>query len=95
MSLFAAEIADQSVGVFAVGALVLGALGAFAYLIRNAFEGTTKAVEALGLDLKSLRTDISKADGDRRVIEAQLSALQRTVDRLERELGELSEGIAK
>lgn len=90
--MLAAEIVDQSVGTYAVGALVVGALGAFAYLVRNAFESTTKAVEGLGVKLDAMSVVIAQHDGDRRVLEARLSSLERTVERVEREL---SEGVAR
>jgi hypothetical protein len=90
--LFATEIADQNVGTFVIGVVVLGAIGVLSFLVKNAFEGTTKAVADLGVELKKLGADISRGDGDRRELAAEVRALTSRIDRLERDI---SEGVAR
>ena len=90
--LFAAEIADQSVATAAVGFLVLGVLAVLGFLVRNAFEGTTRAVADLGVKLEKLGADISRGDGDRRELAADVRALAQRLERLERDI---SEGVAR
>jgi hypothetical protein len=94
--ILATEIADQNVGTFVIGVVVLGAIGVLSFLVKNAFEGTTKAVADLGVELKKLGADISRGDGDRRALESEmrseLRAMRERMDRIERDL---SEGIAR
>lgn len=90
--LFATEIADQNVGTFVIGVVVLGAIGVLSFLVKNAFEGTTKAVADLGIKLEKLGADIARSDGDRRELAADVRALTQRLERLERDI---SEGVAR
>jgi hypothetical protein len=87
-----ADLADQSVSTAAIGALVMGALGVLGFLVRNAFEATTRAVSELGVKLEKLGADISRGDGDRRELAAEVRAIRDRLDRLERNV---SEGVAR
>jgi len=90
--LLATEIADQNVGTYVIGAVVVGAITVLGFLVRNAFETTTKAVADLGVKLEKLASDISRGDGDRRELAAELRAVRERLDRLERDM---SEGVAR
>jgi hypothetical protein len=72
---------------------MLAITGALGFLVRNAFAKVESGLEGLSTKLDAMSKDIAKGDGDRRVIEAQLASLQRTVDRLEREVESL--GVAR
>ena len=92
---FAADVIDQSVAGWAVGFVMLCITGVLGFLVRNAFDTTTKAVEGLGKKLDDMGVVIAKADGDRRVLEAQMHSLERRLDGVERTVRELAEGIAR
>jgi len=78
--------------VLAVAGAILTALS---FLVRNAFESTTTYVEGLSVKLDAMGVVIAKADGDRRVLEAQMHSLERRLDSVERTVRELAEGIAR
>lgn len=86
---------EMPLSAWIILAVAGGGIAVLGFLVRNAFETTTKAVEALGTEVKSLRGDLSKGDGDRRVLEARVVTLERDYAELRRELRELSEGIAR
>ena len=90
--LFATEIADQAVGTYVIGAVVVGAITVLGFLVRNAFETTTRAVADLGIKLEKLGVDIARGDGDRRELAADVRALAQRLERLERDI---SEGVAR
>lgn len=75
--------------VLAVASAIITVLG---FLIRNAFEGVTKGLEGLGAKLDAMGKDISRGDGDRRELGAEVRALRERLERLEREV---SEGVAR
>jgi DNA repair ATPase RecN len=93
--LLATEIADQSVSTFAVGALVLGGIAALGFFVRKAFEDTTKAVADLGEKLEALAKDISKGDGDRRVLERDIMAHTQRLDAEARRLDKLESRVER
>ena len=77
---------SDSLTLWTVGAALAGGLGVLGFLVRNAFESTTKAIEGLGAKLDAMKTDISRGDGDRRELARDVVALTHRLDRLEREL---------
>lgn len=80
---------------WSVAALLAGGTGALGFLVKNAFNGTTDAVKELGAKLDVMAVKMATGDGDRRVLEARLHAAEQRLDRMERELAELSEGVAR
>jgi uncharacterized membrane protein YccC len=90
--MLAAEVVDQSLAVWVVGAVAAGILGVLGFLVRNAFEGVSRGLEGLSTKLDAMSKDIARQDGDRRALERDLAALVQRVDRMEREF---SEGVAR
>ena len=95
MILLATLEADQTLTSWVIVAVAGGILAVLGFLVRNAFEDTTQAVKDLGAEVKSMRGDLAKGDGDRRVLERDVLALTHRTDKLEREVRELSEGVAR
>lgn len=107
--LFAAEIATQSMGEYAVGAVVVGAVGVLAFLVRNAFEGLSRAIAELGSKIEHLVADLARGDGTIRVLEQKyashdqrldakgkrLDKIEARLERLEQQRRDDSEGIAR
>lgn len=90
-----ADVADQSLAQWSVGAVAAGILGVLAFLVRHAFARVETALESVSAKLDSMASAIAKADGDKRVLEARLDSLQREVTEIKREVREVSEGIAR
>lgn len=68
---------------------------ALGFLVRNAFNGTTEAVKELGTKLDAMGKDISRGDGDRRELARDVLNLEKRLDKLEAEVRDLSEGVAR
>ena len=85
-------LGEMSMTVWVVGAVATGGLGVLGFLVRNAFEGVSKGLDGLGQKLDAMSKDISRGDGDRRELAAEVRGLAARLDRLEREL---SEGVAR
>lgn len=101
-----ADVADQTVTQWIVGVVALGIITVLGALLKHAVTGLTSSVEAntralevtkaeLLTKLDALRDQVSRADGDRRVLEAELRALVNRVDHLEQQMHEAAEGIAR
>lgn len=90
--MLAAEVVDQSLAVWVVGAVAAGILGVLGFLVRNAFEGVSKGIDGLNTKLDSMAKDIARQDGDKRELAAEVRALTARLDRLEHEV---SEGVAR
>lgn len=101
-----ADVADQTVTQWIVGVVALGIITVLGALLKHAVTGLTSSVEAntralevtkaeLLTKLDALRDQVSRADGDRRVLEAELRALVKRVDHLEQQMHEAAEGIAR
>ena len=90
--ILAADMVDQSLTVWVVGAVATGVLAVLGFLVRNAFEGVSKGLEGLSTKLDGLAKDLATQDGDRRELAAEVRALTQRMERLEREL---SEGVAR
>lgn len=104
--LAAADVADQTVTQWiingAAGLLLLGLVGLLRHAVTgltNSVEANTKALEAtkaeLATKMDALRDQVARGDGDRRVLEAELRALQKRVDQLEERMREVSEGLVR
>ncbi|MDX2014177.1 MAG: hypothetical protein SFW67_28520 [Myxococcaceae bacterium] len=65
------------------------------FLARNAFVKVETTLESLGAKIDTLGANVARADGDRRVLEAKYEAIAVRLDKLERELRDLSEGVAR
>jgi hypothetical protein len=90
--MLAADVVADSLTVWAVGALMAGGLAVLGFLVRNAFDGVTKGLDSLSGKLDSLKADLARGDGDRRVLEARVVVLERDVSELRRAMHEMSEG---
>ncbi len=86
---------DQSVAGWAVGFVMLAITGGLGFLVRNAFDATTKGIEGLSKKLDDMGIAFARADGDRRVLEQRVTANEREIAEMRREMRELSEDIAK
>ena len=86
---------DMPLSSWVVLAVAGAILATLSFLVRNAFDTTTKSIEGLGVKLDAMGVVIAKADGDRRVLEAQMHSLERRLDGVERTVRELAEGIAR
>lgn len=86
---------DQTMTGWVVNLVQLAVVGVLGFLVRNAFEGVAKSIEGFGKKLDEVQSTIAKADGDRRVLEQRVHTLEQSVEKLERELREVSEGIAR
>jgi DNA repair ATPase RecN len=84
----AAEVLDQSLVGWAVASLLAAGLTVLGFLVRNAFESTTKAVENLSIKLDAMAKDIARGDTAvavlKRDIEAHTQRLDAKAKRLER-----------
>lgn len=78
-----------------VAAVAAGILGTLAFLVRHSFSKFETTLEGVGKKLEELSATVARSDGDRRVAEVRFEGLQQRVEKLERELRELSEGIAR
>lgn len=87
--------ADQPLSTWVIGAVAAGILGALAFLVRHAFAKVETAIETFGAKLDSLRAEMARGDGDRRVLEVRVGTLEAAVVELKREMREMSEGIAR
>lgn len=85
----------DSLTSYVVIAVATAVVGALSFLVKNAFGKVESTLETIGGKLDALKSDISRADGDRRVLEAEQRALAHRVGELERQFRELSEGIAR
>lgn len=101
-----ADVADQTVTQWVVGLIATGVVGVLIFLLKHAVTGLTTSVEAntkalevtkteLLVKLDALRDQVQRGDGDRRVLEVRLVAVEHTITEMKRELRELSEGIAR
>lgn len=90
--MLATDVVATDMGVWVVGFVLTAIVSVLGFLVRNSFEGVSKGLDGLGVKLDAMAVVIAQHDGDRRVLEARLGALERTVERLEREL---SEGVAR
>ena len=86
---------QQTVASWVVNAVQLGVMGLVAFFAKNAFTDFKVTLEAVAGKVDALGATVSKADGDRRVSEAKHEALEKRVEKLERLVEELSEGIAR
>lgn len=85
-------IPQGEMGVWVVGFVLTAIVSVLGFLVRNAFDGVSEGLKGLNVKLDAMGVVIAQHDGDRRVLEARLHSLERTVERLEREMGDLSEG---
>jgi len=98
--------ADASLTQWVVGIVASALVTTPGLLLRHAVatlttsvEANTKALEVtkteLLVKLDALRDQVQRGDGDRRVLEVRLVAVEHTITEMKRELRELSEGIAR
>lgn len=73
-------------------ATVIGLVGFFA---RNAFGNVETALKAMSEKLDGISSSVARGEGDRRVTDTRLEALALRVEKLERHVEELSEGVAR
>lgn len=92
MLLGAGDISQDSLTTWVVGAVMAGVMAVLGFLVRNAFGKVETGLEGLGKKLDDMSAAFARADGDRRVLEARLEAIIARLDKVERELKELSEG---
>jgi len=85
----------DSLTSYVVIAVATAVVGALSFLVKNAFGKVESTLDAIGSKLDSLKSDISRADGDRRVLEAEQRALAHRVGELERQFREVSEGLVR
>jgi hypothetical protein len=85
----------DSLTSYVVIAVATAVVGALSFLVRNAFGKVESTLEAIGGKLDGLKADISRGDGDRRVLEVRVAGLEATVAEVKRELRDLSEGVAR
>jgi hypothetical protein len=85
----------DSLTSYVVIAVATAVVGALSFLVKNAFGKVESTLEAIGGKLDALKSDISRADGDRRVLEAEQRALAHRVGELERQFREVSEGLVR
>jgi predicted nucleic acid-binding Zn-ribbon protein len=85
----------DSLTSYVVIAVATAVVGALSFLVKNAFSKVESTLETIGGKLDALKSDISRADGDRRVLEAEQRALAHRVGELERQFRELSEGVVR
>jgi hypothetical protein len=85
----------DSLTSYVVIAVATAVVGALSFLVRNAFSKVESTLETIGGKLDALKSDISRADGDRRVLEAEQRALAHRVGELERQFREVSEGLVR
>jgi len=58
------------------------------FLLRNALSKVETGIDSLGVKLDKMGADISRGDGDRRELAAEVRALAHRLDKLERECSE-------
>lgn len=76
-----------------VVAVVLTAItGTLAFLVRNAFSKFETTLDGVSKKLDELSASVARHDGDRRVTDANLRALEHRIEKLERQIEDLSEG---
>lgn len=92
MILAADVVTLDSLTLWVIGAVLTAGVGSLGFLLRHSFDVVTKSIEGLGSKLDGLKADLAKGDGDRRVLEARLVAVERTLEKLERILGQASDG---
>ena len=85
----------DSLTSYVVIAVATGVVGALSFLVRNAFGKVETTLESIGGKLDSLKADISRGDGDRRVLEVRVAGLETAMAEMRRELRDLSEGVAR
>ncbi len=97
--ILAAIDADQTLTQWVVIAVAGAILTGLGFLVRNAFEGTTSAVKELGSKLDVITAAQASAAGDHRELKARheerFESLISRIDKVEREVREISEGIAR
>lgn len=71
---------------------VVGLVGFFA---RHAFAKVETTLEQLGTKIDGLGSAVARGDGDRRVLEAEMRSVRERLERVERDIRELSEGVAR
>lgn len=80
---------------YVVALVLTGITGTLAFLVRNAFSKFETTLEGVAKKMDDLAAQQGRADGDRRVLEARFDAVSARLDKVERELRDLSEGIAR
>lgn len=104
--LAAVDVADQTVTQWVVGAVATAIVTTLGLLVRHAVGALASSVEAntkalgetkaeLLTKMDGLRDQVSRGDGDRRVLEVRVVALEAALLELKREVREVSEGIAR
>lgn len=88
-------ISDPGLTSWMVNIVTAGIVALVGFLAQRAFSKVETTLESLGSKIDSLGANVARADGDRRVTDANLQALAVRVDRLEREIRDLSEGVAR
>lgn len=91
----AAEVLPQDITGWVVGFVLSSIAGVLAFLLRNALGKVETGIEGLGVRLDALKDTIAIGDGDRRVLEARVNALEREMLELRREVREASEGVVR
>ena len=81
-------MSDPTLASWVIGAVAAGIIGVLAFLVRNAFENVSRGIDGINGKLDAMSKDISKGDGDRRELSADVRALSARLERLERELSE-------
>lgn len=94
-ALLAVVEADPTLAQWVVGVVAAAILGVLAFLVRHAFARVETALEVVGTKLDDMSAAFARADGDRRVLEVRVVALEAAVGELKREAREMSEGIAR
>ncbi len=93
--MLAADVVTQDMTGWVVGLVLTSIVGALAFFVRNAFGNVESGIAGLGMRLDALKDAIATGDGDRRVLEARLNAVEREMGELRREVREASEGKAR
>lgn len=86
---------QQTVASWVINAVQLGVMGLVAFFAKNAFTDFKETLQAVAAKVDELGATVAKGDGDRRVSEAKHEALEKRVEKLERLVEELSEGVAR
>lgn len=71
-----------------VNLVLAGVIGLVGFFARNAFGNVETTLKLLGEKIDGLGASVARGDGDRRVTDANLKALELRVERLERAIGE-------
>lgn len=80
---------------YVVAVVLTGITGTLAFLVRNAFGKFEATLDGVSKKLDELSANVARHDGDRRVTDAVVKALEHRIEKLERQLEDLSEGIAR